>query len=106
MWPNTSQKPSKQFSLLAAFILALVIVHFLFTLALPLAFICEVKPFLSFSESAYHVWLCQPVFIALCLAALKSTSQVCRLLLYIDVGLSVLQPASIFLLYAIANKIG
>ncbi len=101
---NTSEKPLKDSSPLVAFILALVVVHFLFTLAFPLAFIYEVKPLLS--ENAFNIWLCQPIFIAVCLVAVKSTSRVCRMLVYVDVGLSVLQKASIFLLYAIADRIG
>jgi hypothetical protein len=36
----------------------------------------------------------------------KSTSHVCRILVYIDVALSVLQTASVFLLCAFADKIG
>jgi hypothetical protein len=105
MSQNTSEKPPKESSRLVAFISILVIVHFLYTLALPIAFIYEIK-FLPFLESAYPVWLCQPVFIATCLWVLKSTSQLCKMLVWIDVGLSVLQPASIVFLYAIVEKIG
>ncbi len=106
MSQNTSEKPPKESSPLVAFISTLVIVHFLFTLAFPFAFIYEVKPILSVFENAWDIWLCQPLFIAICLIVVKSTSQVCRMLVYIDVALSVLQQASIFLLYAIADKIG
>jgi len=104
MSQNTSEKPPKDSSLLVAFILILVTVHFSFTLAVPFAFIYEVKPLLS--ENAFNIWLCQPLFIAIFLMVVKSTSNVCRMLVYIDVGLSVLQKASIFLLYAIAANIG
>jgi hypothetical protein len=82
-------------------------VHFLFTLAFPFAFIYEArlfKPLLS--DNAFNIWLCQPIFIAICLIVVKSTSQVCRMLLYVDVGLSVLQQASVVLLAAVADKIG
>ena len=87
------------------FVFTLVIVHFLFTLAFPFVFIYEVKP-LQPLFYGFNIWLCQPVFIAICLMVVKSTSQVCRRLVYIDVGLSVLQQAIVFLLYAIADKIG
>jgi hypothetical protein len=107
MSQSTSEKPPKESSALVAFISILVIVHFLFTLAIPFAFIYEVKPLQPLlSENAFNIWLCQPVFLAICLMVVKSTSRVCRMLVYVDVGLSILQKASIFLLYAIANKIG
>lgn len=102
---NTSEKPPKDSSLLVVFVFTLVIVHFLFTLAFPFVFIYEVKP-LQPLFYGFNIWLCQPVFIAICLMVVKSTSQVCRTLVYIDVGLSVLQQAIVFLLYAIADKIG
>jgi len=104
MSQNTSEKPPKDSFPLVAFIVILVIGHFLFTLAVPCVFIYEVKP--PFIENAFDIWLCQPIFIAIFLMVVRSTSQACRRLVYIDVGLSVLQKASIFLLYAIADKIG
>ena len=105
MSQNTSEKLPKDSSLLIAFISTLVIVHFLFTLAFPFVFIYEVK-LLQPLLYGFNIWLCQPVFIAICLIVVKSASQVCRTLVYIDVGLSVLQQAIVFLLYAIADKIG
>jgi hypothetical protein len=95
------------FSLLAVSISILVTGHFLFTLALPFAFIYEVrllKPLLS--DNVFDIWLCQPLLIAIYLVVVKNTSQACRKLVYVDVSLSVLQQASVFLLYAIADKIG
>jgi len=105
MSQDAPEKPPKDSSPLIAFIFALVIVHFLFALAFPFVFIYEVKP-LQPLLYGFNIWLCQPVFIAICLMVVKSTSQVCRTLVYIDVGLSVLQQAIVCLLYAIADKIG
>lgn len=102
--PRTAGTPPKEPSLLVAFISVLVVVHFLFTLAVPIAFIYEIKLFLS--ENAFYIWLSQPILIALCLAVVNSTSRACRMLLYIDVGLSLLQIGSVFFLYAIVDKIG
>jgi hypothetical protein len=101
-----TNQPSKKSASLVAIILVLVTAHFLFILASSFAFIYDAKSLLSSFEDAWNIWLCQPLLIALCLMVVKSTSQVCRILVYIDVGLSVLQQASVFLLYAIADKIG
>jgi hypothetical protein len=106
MSPDNSEKPAKDFSLLAGFILALVVVHFLFILAFLFVFLYEVKPLLSLSEKAWDFWLCQPIFIAICVIVARNTSRVFRTLVFIDLSLSVLQQASVFLLYAIADKIG
>lgn len=103
---NTSEKPPRAFYPLAMFISILVAVHFLFTLAFPLAFIYEMKPFLLFSENAWDIWVCQPLFIAIILVAVRSTSKICGMLVYIDVGVSVLQQASVVFLYEIVDKIG
>jgi hypothetical protein len=103
---NTPETPQRNFSLLTAAILTFVILHFLFTLVVPFAFIYEVKPVLHFAEYAFDIWLCQPVVIAVLLVASRSTSQVCRTLVYIDVVLSFLQKFSVVLLYGIADKIG
>jgi hypothetical protein len=105
MSQNTPDKLPKDSSLLIGFILALVIVHFLFVLASPFVFIYEVKPLYPLGYGSAF-WLCQPVLIAICLMVVKSTSQVCRTLVYIDVGRSVLQKASVLLLYAFVDKIG
>lgn len=103
---NTTEKPPKEPSLLVAFILVLVIVHLLFTLVVPIAFIYEIRLLLSFSEDAFYVWLSQPILIAICLKVVNSDSRRCRALLWVDVGLSLPQIASVFLLCAIADKIG
>jgi hypothetical protein len=105
MSQSTSERPQKESYPLVAFIFVLVFVHFLYTLAVPFAFIYEVK-LLPLSDNAFNIWRCQPIFIAICLMIVKSTSRVCRMLVYVDVGLSVLQTASVFFLYAIADKIG
>jgi hypothetical protein len=103
-----SKRPPKKASLLVAFILVLVIVHFLFDLAFPIVFIYDMKSLARFllSDTSYYVWLCQPLFIAACLFVAKNNSRVCKRLVYTDIGLSVLQPMNVFLLYVMADKIG
>lgn len=104
--PNTAEKPPEKLSLLTAFIFVLVAVHFLAAIAFPVAFIYEWKFLLSETgEIAFNVWLCQPVLIAVCLMISKRESVFRRTLLYIDIGLSVMQKASIFLLYALVGSI-
>jgi hypothetical protein len=57
-------------------------------------------------ENAFYIWLSQPILIAVCLTVVNGTSRTCRVLLYIDVGLSLLQIGSVLLLYAVADRIG
>ena len=101
---NIAKSQPKEPALLVAVVSVLVIVHFLFMLAVPIAFIYEVK-FLQ-SEDAFHVWLCQPLVIAAFLTVINRRWQTCRVLVYIDLGISLLQIISILLLHAFADKIG
>ena len=93
-----TEKPPKESYLLVAFISVLVVVHFLFSLAVPLAFIYNEKSLSHLSENVFNIWLCQPIFLAAFLAVVRSKSHKCKVLVYIDVGVSVLQKMIIFLL--------
>jgi hypothetical protein len=102
--PIAAEKPPKDPFLLVMFFLVLVIVHGLFTIiALPMACIYDIK-FLQ-SENAFYLWLSQPILVAVCMLVVGSTSQICKTLLNVDVCLSVLQIASVFLLATFADKI-
>ena len=102
--PNNAKWRSEEPPSFVAVVLVLVVVHFLFMLAVPIAFVYEVKLFLF--RDGFYIWLCQPLFVAAFLTAINRRCKTCGILVYIDVSTSILQIASVFLLYALADKIG
>jgi hypothetical protein len=104
MSQNTSKERPKEVARLLAFMLVLVILHFLYAFVVPVVFIYGQKPLLS--EYVFDIWICQPILLGICLLVTRSASRVCGILVYIDVGVSVLQKANILVLYAFVDKIG
>jgi hypothetical protein len=99
---GTPEKASQRTLPFLGWILAvLVVVHFTIAVAIPVIFVLEVRGIApDVVERVFSIWLAHPVIITLCLTLARRSAAAYRPLLIVDIAISVVQVASVFVLYS------
>jgi hypothetical protein len=105
--PETNAKTPQEISLLLGIVLTvLVIVHLTIAVAIPLLFVFDIRAMPpNVVERVFNIWLCHPLIIALCLKATERGHSKYRKSLVGDIAISILQIASVFVLYGFVDHL-